>query len=59
MSNKIVLTLKNGKVFSGDTYRYNDFTQRFKLLNFVSGIEINPEENSLRKGSGCRKTLNR
>ena len=44
MSGEIVMVLKNGKIYAGDTYRYNHYTRQFELLNYVVPVAIRPDE---------------
>ena len=45
MSREIVMALKNGEVYAGDTYRYNHFTREFELTNFTVVVaSIRPDE---------------
>ena len=45
MSREIVMVLKNGKIYAGDTYRFNHFTREFELTNFtVLVAALRPDE---------------
>lgn len=45
MSREIVIVTKNGKMYAGDDYRYNDFTRQFELLNDAMLVAaIRPDE---------------